>query len=73
VTDPRPLSTASLTETTELDRSFELNGEKLPDTLLRKINRMYLMSAPRYRVGGYWFVFDWTGPTGQSGAPTHCK
>ena len=45
-------------ETTELDRlSFELNGVELPETLLRKINRMYLMSAPRVRVFGYWFIF----------------
>ena len=43
---------------TEIDQfGFKLNGEALPETLLRKINRMYLMSAPRYRVFGYWFVF----------------
>ena len=45
-------------QTTEIDRlSFKLNGEELPETLLRKINRMYKMSAPRFRVFGYWFVF----------------
>ena len=43
---------------TELDRiSFRLNGQVLPDSLLRVINRMYLMTAPRYRVFGYWYVF----------------
>jgi hypothetical protein len=47
-----------VTQTTELDRlSFKLNGEDLPDKLLRKINRMYLMSSPRHRVFGYWYVF----------------
>ena len=45
--------------TTELDRfRFRLNGKELPRDSLRKINRMYLMSAPRYRVTGYWFVYD---------------
>lgn len=45
-------------ETTELDRyRFKLNARELPDRLLRKINRMYSMSAPRYRVRGYWYVF----------------
>ncbi len=44
--------------TTELDRlAFRLNGKELPGSMLRRINRMYAMSAPRYRVGGYWFVF----------------
>ena len=47
-----------LTETTELDRvSFKLNGKELPEGQLRKINRMYKMGAPRFRVFGYWFVF----------------
>ena len=47
-----------VTQTTELDRlSFKLNREELPDTLLRKINRMYLMASPRYRVLGYWYIF----------------
>ena len=46
------------TETTERDRwRFRLNGKELPDTLQRTINRMYMMNSPRYRVGGYWFVF----------------
>lgn len=45
--------------TTERDRlSFRLNRKDLPDELLRKINEMYRMSAPRYRTGsGYWFVY----------------
>ena len=47
-----------LASTTELDRfSFKLNGKELPESLLRKINRMYKMSAPRYRVMGYWYIF----------------
>jgi uncharacterized lipoprotein YddW (UPF0748 family) len=45
-------------ETTELDRwRFRFNGETLPNSRLRKINEMYKMSAPRYRVFGYWFVY----------------
>ena len=45
--------------TTELDRlKIRFNGQALPDSLLRKINEMYRMSAPRYRTGsGYWFVY----------------
>jgi len=45
--------------TTELDRlRFRLNGEDLPDVLLRKLNEMYRMHAPRYRTGsGYWFIY----------------
>ena len=47
-----------ITGTTEIDQfGFKLNGETLPETLLRKINRMYMMRAPRYRIFGYWFVF----------------
>jgi hypothetical protein len=43
---------------TELDRfSFSLNGAELPDSLQRKINQMYTMASPRYRVGGYWFIY----------------
>ena len=34
-----------------------MNGNKLLDSSLRKINRMYVMSAPRYRRTGYWYVF----------------
>ena len=45
--------------TTELDHLvFRFNGQVLPDLLLRKINQMYRMSAPRYRTGsGYWFIY----------------
>jgi hypothetical protein len=47
-----------VTSATELDRlSFKLNGRELPGTLLRTINRVYLMAAPRYRVFGYWFIY----------------
>ena len=50
---------ARILETTELDRfQFRLNGGPLPDSALRKINEMYKMSAPRYRVTGYWFVYQ---------------
>ena len=45
-------------ETTELDEwEFRMNGNKLPDSSLRKINRMYTMSAPRYLRWGYWYIF----------------
>ena len=45
---------------TERDRlCFALNGRQLPDRLLRKINELYRMSAPRYRTGsGYWYAFS---------------
>jgi hypothetical protein len=47
-----------LVNTTELDRlTFSFNGQILQDSLLRKINEMYKMTAPRYRVFGYWFVY----------------
>jgi hypothetical protein len=43
---------------TETDRvEFRLNGKLLPDSQLRKINRVYRMQAPRYRVFGYWFIY----------------
>ena len=43
-------------ETDEIDIS--LNGEKLPDRMRRKINYLYTMDGPRYRVmGGYWHVY----------------
>ncbi len=49
---------ARIVQTTEIDRlGFKLNGAELPETLLRKINRMYKMSSPRYRIFGYWFIF----------------
>ena len=45
-------------ETTELDRlRFSLNGRLLPDSLLRRVNEMYKMTAPRYRVFAYWFIY----------------
>ena len=45
-------------EATELDRiEFALNGRVLPERLLRRLNQMYVMSAPRFRVFGYWFIF----------------
>ena len=45
--------------TTEIDQlRFELNGVEFPDRLLRKINQIYRMHAPRYRTGSdYWFVY----------------
>ena len=44
---------------TERDNlSFSLNEQELPESILRKINEMYRMHAPRYRTGsGYWFVY----------------
>ena len=44
--------------TSELDRlRFRLNGAELPESSLRKINRMYVMAAPRRRITGYWYIF----------------
>jgi hypothetical protein len=43
---------------TELDElSFRINDSEIPTSLMRTINQMYTMSSPRFRVGGYWFVF----------------
>ena len=44
---------------TELDRfSFRLNGKALPQSGLRKINQLYRMTAPRYRVNNsYWHIY----------------
>ena len=37
---------------------IELNGAELAIEKARKINQLYTMEAPRYRVmGGYWYVF----------------
>jgi len=37
---------------------IELNGAELPLAQARKINQLYTMEAPRYRVmGGYWYIF----------------
>ena len=43
---------------TERDRlRFVLNGRELPLSLVRQINELYRMSAPRYRTGsGYWYI-----------------
>ena len=47
-----------LTNAVESDRvHFKINGKRLPETLLRKINNVYKMRSPRYRVFGYWYVF----------------
>lgn len=47
-----------LTSATETDRvEFRFNGRKLPKASLRKINRVYRMRAPRYRVFGYWYIY----------------
>ncbi len=49
---------ARITNTSELDQlTFRFNGRPLPPETLRKINEMYKMQAPRYRVFGYWFVW----------------
>jgi len=47
-----------LTNTTELDRyEFRFNGKPLPPESHRRINETYKMSAPRYRVNGYWYIW----------------
>ena len=48
-----------VSETNELDRlRFKLNGKELPDSQLRKINRICFWTAPRYTVfETYWFVY----------------
>ncbi len=50
---------ARVVETTELDKlAFKLNGKPLPAKLLRKINRLYQMTTPRYRINdSYWYIF----------------
>ncbi|MBI82135.1 MAG: hypothetical protein CMJ81_02975 [Planctomycetaceae bacterium] len=55
----RVLLRVRLTDGTETDQvSFTLNGKRLPESLLRKINHVYKMRSPRYRVFGYWYVFE---------------
>ena len=50
-----------IASTTELDViEFKLNDKVLPSSISRKINHMYLMSGPRYRDSGYWFIFHLT-------------
>ena len=48
-----------LTDSTEIDRvRFSLNGKVLPKTQLRKINHLYRMHAPRFRVNNsYWYIY----------------
>ena len=47
-----------VTGTTEQDEiSVSLNGHILPGSITRKINHMYRMNGPRYRVFGYWYIF----------------
>lgn len=47
-----------LTNTTELDRyEFRFNGKPLAPEGHRRINETYKMSAPRYRVNGYWYIW----------------
>ena len=48
-----------LVNTTELDSiEFRLNGKSLPGSSLRKINEMYKMKGPGFRVSGYWFIYQ---------------
>ncbi len=48
-----------ITGSTELDRlSFGLNDQELPAGSLRRINQMYAMSMPRYRLFGQWYIFE---------------
>jgi hypothetical protein len=47
-----------LTSTSELDRyEFRFNGKPLAPGGDRRINETYKMSAPRYRVNGYWYIW----------------
>ena len=47
-----------VTGATEQDEiGVSLNGRILPGSILRKINHVYRMNAPRYRVFGYWYIF----------------
>ena len=37
---------------------FRLNGRSLPESSLRKINSIYRVTAPRYRINSsYWYIF----------------
>jgi len=48
-----------LTSAVETDRvDIKLNGKPLPSNRLRRINNVYKMRSPRYRVFGYWYVYD---------------
>ena len=48
-----------LLNNTELDKvTFRLNGKILGDSQLRKINHLYRMHAPRFRVNNsYWYIY----------------
>ena len=48
-----------LTNHTELDQvTFRLNGKVLPESRVRKINHLYRMHAPRFRVNSsYWYIY----------------
>lgn len=48
-----------LMRATDRDRlSFKPNGDELPAHIMRKIDHIYQMTAPRYRShSSYWFVF----------------
>ena len=48
-----------LTNNTELDQVvFKLNGKVLPQSQARKINHLYRMHAPRFRVNNsYWYIY----------------
>lgn len=48
-----------LLNNTELDKViFRLNGKILGDSQLRKINHLYRMHAPRFRVNNsYWYIY----------------
>ena len=48
-----------LTDSTELDQvTFKFNGTELPQSQARKINHLYRMHAPRFRVNNsYWYIY----------------
>ena len=48
-----------ISEITELDvLEYKLNGKKLPDSCIRKINMMCVMNIPENQRGwGYWLIF----------------
>lgn len=48
-----------LANNTEIDQVvFKLNSKELPQSQARKINHIYRMHAPRFRVNGsYWYIF----------------
>jgi hypothetical protein len=48
-----------LANNTELDQvTFRFNGKVLPESHLRRINHLYRMHAPRFRVNNsYWYIY----------------